>query len=218
MLYLSFSPVYHTSENTQNQLHLKITSNRCKNILLNNEFTMDALKKLIAGSLITLVVGGATYTFTQEDLTNNFANETGMTEEQASEYVSSVTEDQLDSWDVIGNEMKVEGDELVQLASEIDCVNYEYEWESPSLSCFEGKSQIDTLGRNYINLGNSYLRLGADTASDQEMIQTQQDIDALNQSLRFEVVSASYTQEDIEESINTNSYNKALLQSALDSN
>lgn len=178
---------------------------------------MDGLKKLIAGSVLTLVVGGATYTFTQEDLTNNFANETGMTQEQASNYVSNVSEDQLASWDVIANEMKVEGNELVQLAADIDCINYEYEWESPTLSCYEGKSQIDTLGRNYINLGNSYLRLDTDTASDEEMIQTQRDIDTLNQSLRFEVVSASYSQEDIEESINTNSYNKALLESALKS-
>lgn len=113
--------------------------------------------------------------------------------------------------------MKVEGNELVQLAADIDCINYEYEWESPTLTCYEGKSQIDTLGRNYINLENSYLRLDTDTASDKEMIQTQKDIDTLNQSLRFEVVSANYSQEDIEESINTNSYNKALLESALNS-
>lgn len=58
---------------------------------------MDGIKKLIAGSILTLVVGGATYTFTQEDLTNNFANETGMTQEQASDYVRNVSEDQLAS-------------------------------------------------------------------------------------------------------------------------
>ncbi len=178
---------------------------------------MDDIKKFIAGSIITLVVGGTAYSFTQEDVVNNFANDTGVTQEQAEQYVSDISEDELFSWDEIGNEMIIEGEEFVALAAETDCVNYEYEWETITMPCPEGKSQMSQLGRNTISLGESYVFLESDGASSSDMKQTVSRIDALNNSYDLEVVTLMYEPQDIVSIKQTNSYNKAVLTSAIKS-
>ncbi len=176
---------------------------------------MDDLKKFAVGTIITLVIGGTAYSVTQEDVVNNFAQDTGLTQEQAEQYITGMNEDELDTWDNVGKEMVQEGTDVISIAAGIDCTNYEYEWESVSLSCAQGKSQLQTLGQNTLNLGRSYLKLSTDTATSADMEQTIRDIDTLNASLRLSVVTANFHSTEIEEIRNTNSYNKAVLQAAL---
>ena len=178
---------------------------------------MEDLKKFAIGTIITLVVGGTAYSFTQEDVINNFAQDTGLSQEQAARYVSGMSEDELDTWENVGDEMMKEGQEVLIAASEIDCINYEYEWQSATLSCSQGKTQLTTLGQSSLDLGRSYIRLSSENATPADMQQTIQYIDALNATLRSEIVIANFTQADIEYIRNGNSYNKAVLQAALGS-
>ncbi len=177
---------------------------------------MDNIKGAIVGTVITLVVGGTVYTISQEDVIKNFASDTGLTQEQAMHYIDEITEDQLATWDEIGSDMINESQELLNVANEIDCVNYEYEWESLTLACSEGKMQINKLAEDLGSLGQSYVKLGSDSAAEGDMREAIRLIDQLNSSYHLEIVSAIIDQSIINEEIKTNSYNKALLQTVLE--
>ena len=84
------------------------------------------MKDLIKGGIITLLIGGSAYTISQSDVIKNFADDTGLTQEQAEEYVNNISEDELFSFDKIGADLIDEGKEIDSLTPEIDCVNYEY--------------------------------------------------------------------------------------------
>jgi hypothetical protein len=48
------------------------------------------VKKAIAGIIITVVLGGTSYTISQSDIVSNYAKETGQSQEQAQKYVDDV--------------------------------------------------------------------------------------------------------------------------------
>lgn len=176
------------------------------------------LKKAIVGSIIVLTIGGTTYIVNKEDVVNNFASDTGMNTQQAEEYVNSLKEEDMVGYDVIGNDFVKDGNDVLRGQSEIDCVNYEYEWESPSLTCDEGKSQLKELGNDEITLGNAYIKVASDSASEADIQNAINLIDEVNNDYDFEIVTALLDQPAIDESQKTNSYNKATLQAALNSN
>lgn len=178
---------------------------------------MDNIKGWITGGIITLVIGGTTYSFSQQDVANNMANDTGMTQEQAEQYVNQVTEEDMVPYDELGTDFVTEGQEWLKVASEIDCVNYEYEWESASLSCPEGKTQIREYGQDSIAVGRAYQALSLESATDSDISHAILVIDDLNSDLTFPAILWMYEPADIEEIKNTNSYNKALLETALES-
>ena len=49
-----------------------------------------AVKEAIFGTILTVVIGGAAYTVNKEDVVDNFADDTGLSQQQAEEYVDSV--------------------------------------------------------------------------------------------------------------------------------
>ena len=104
---------------------------------------MGNIKNIATGAIITLLIGGTAYTINQSDVIKNFSDDTGLTQEQAEQYINEIPEEELVSWGEIGSGYMSEGEELLDVAYEIDCANYEYEWESATLSCPEGKAQIE---------------------------------------------------------------------------
>lgn len=176
------------------------------------------MKKTIIGGILTLVIGGTAYTISQEDVIKNFSAETGMSSEQAEEYISGIEEEDLVSWNELGNDYINNGQEVLKQKSSIDCVNYEYEWQSSSLSCQAGKNQIEQLGELEIVLGNSYKVLGSDSAGKSDISKTITLLDQLNVKYQSEIVNWMFDAETIKEMKNTNSYNKSLLKAALESN
>lgn len=174
------------------------------------------MKKII-GAVITLVIGGTVYTFSQADVVKNFSKDTGLTQQEAEQYVSEIKEEDLESFDKIGAELISEGQEVVKAASEIDCVNYEYEWESPVLTCSEGKSQLKRVGDSEIALGRAYIVLDTEDASEDDMSLVIKNIDRLNIDLESKIVTLMLDPSTVDEMKKTNSYNKALIQTALDS-
>ena|SRR3989344_6538925 len=178
---------------------------------------MNDLTKLATGAIITLIIGGTAYSFNQADVVKNFAEDTGLTQQQAEQYISGISEDELASFDELGADEISLGQGLLSSASKIDCVNYEYEWESGTLSCSEGKAQINKIARDSISLGQAYIKLVSDSASKNDISATIGLIDQQNDSLESQILISLIDRATIDEMKQTNSYNKALLKAALES-
>lgn len=174
------------------------------------------MKKAIGG-IITLIIGGTAFTFSQADLVKNFSKDTGLTNEQAQEYVQSIDEDDLVAYDKLGADFVSDGNEFLKIAYDINCIKYVYEWETSLLTCEKGKSQLTVLGNDEIALGNGYIRLASDSANKDDILSAINLITRLNADLNFEIVRFIVDPDELSDIKNTNSYNKALLQSALES-
>ncbi|MGH7245312.1 MAG: hypothetical protein ACREBJ_00760 [Nitrosotalea sp.] len=175
------------------------------------------MKKII-GTIITLVIGGAVFTFSQADVVKNFSKDTGLTQQEAQQYVNGIKKEDLQSFDKIGSEFISDGQTVIEYTNKIDCVNYTYKWESDSLSCEEGKSQLNTISNDEIALGNAYKILDTEKATKDDMSLVIKDIETNNYDLQLGIVSAILNPSTIDGLKKRNSYNEALLQSALNSN
>lgn len=178
---------------------------------------MDNIKNIIVGGAITLIIGGTAYSFTQQDVVNNLSTETGMTQEQATQYINDIPEEDLASWDVIGNDFIVESNKTRSQATEIDCENYEYDWESPTLTCASGKLQLQKIADAEQATGEAYIKISLDTAVKEDVQALINMLDELNAVYNLEVMKNVYTKAELDELITGNSYNKAILKAALES-
>lgn len=178
---------------------------------------MDNIKGAIVGTIITVVIGGSAYAVNQADVVSNFAENTGVTEQQAERYVNSVTEEDLSSFAEVGDEFISDANQLLDLAEDIDCINYTYEWESAALTCYQGKSQLNQLANSEMALGRSYRRLDDEGADESDIRSTILLIDRLNANYGLPVVSVFLETYEVREMVNTNAYNKSLLQAVLQS-
>lgn len=180
---------------------------------------MDNIKGTIIGTIVTIIIGGAAYNVNQGDIVKNFADDAGLTKEQAEQYIKEIPEENLATWSEIGSEFVNEGQGLLKISNEIDCINYEYEWESFALPCSEGKAQLAKLSRGWILLGQSYIKLSLDSATENDIKETIRLIDQVNSDLELEFISIIVDvvdQSTIDETKTTNLYNKALLKTVLD--
>lgn len=178
---------------------------------------MDGIKNIAIGTVVTLLIGGTTYTLNQGDIIQNFADDTGMSTEQAEQYVNDIPEEELVSFEELGNGHLEMGQDVLNSAREIDCVNYEYEWESVSLTCLDGKAQLEKFALDNNSLGYAYKKLESDSASEDDISNTIRLIDRLNSDYEFEIITSILDWYIIDEGIKTNLYNKAILKTALES-
>jgi hypothetical protein len=177
---------------------------------------MDSIKGWVTGTVITILIGGTVYTFSQEDVINNFAEDTGLTREQAELYVSEIPEEELETFSVIGEELIDEGDDILSAADEIDCENFMYDWESTTLSCTEGKNQLNKLAEDTRSLGYAYKKMELDSATESDISEAIKLIDQLNADLRMEMPSNLWDWSVLDEEIKTHSYNKSILKAVLE--
>lgn len=171
----------------------------------------------IIGGIITLIIGGTVYSVSQGDIVNIFSEETGMSQSEAERYVENISDDELVSFDELGSDFISSGEEILSMASEIDCVNYYYEWETDTLPCEEGKSQIKIFGDSEVALGEAYQVLSSESATTDDIYSVIRLIDKVNENYSLEIVVKLLDYSYIDEAIKTNLYNKALLRAALDS-
>lgn len=176
------------------------------------------VKNAVVGTVITVIIGGTAYSINQADVINNFADDTGLTPQQAEQYINDIGEDEFASFEDIGADYIEDGEGILDSVAEIDCVNYEYEWESSSLSCEEGKEQLDKIGNDSILLGQAYQNLDSDSASEDDIYKAITLIDIVNADYDLSIVSIMLDDEIIDENKKTGSYNKAILEAAADSN
>lgn len=175
------------------------------------------IKEAIVGTVLTVVIGGTAYTVSQSDIVDNFAKNTGLTQEQAEEYVNSIEDDEFATFDQMGLFYIQDGEDLLETANGIDCTNYEYEWESSTLSCSQGKEQLSKLGNDSVSLGQAYRKLDTDSATKDDISLTINFIDIIQEGYNYQIVRAFLDDITIEESKKTDSYNKALLETILES-
>lgn len=175
------------------------------------------MKEKLIGGIVVLVIGGTSFAVRQKDVVNNFAEETGMSQQQAQQYVEN-SEDNLDSFSVIGKELVKDGNDVIDIASDIDC-RYEYEWETSELSCPEGKSQLNAFGEDELSLGNCYISLDDDLGAQAKpkMSECIAAIDKLNSSLEMPITDDVLDDAAVTEIKNGNLYNKSVLRAALES-
>lgn len=178
---------------------------------------MSKSKGGIIGAIITVVIGSVTYSVSREAIVDNFSRDTGMSKQEAEQYVENITEDDLVAYDELGSDYVSEGEATLDIASDIDCVNYEYEWETNLLSCEEGKSQLIKFGNSEIALGKGYISLVSESASTEDIALVIDLIDSYNANLTLKIVNQIYDYPTIDELRKSNSYNKATLQAILDS-
>lgn len=176
---------------------------------------MDIIKNIATGAVITLIIGGAAYNISQEDVIQNFADDTGLTQEQAEQYINQIPEDQMDTFSVVGSDFLKEGRELLEIANDVDCINYEYDW---SISCLVGKSQINKLAKDSTSLGYAFRKLDSDSASEEDIAETIRLIDQINSDYELEMAYNLWDLSELSDAKKINSYNKALLKAALESN
>ncbi len=175
------------------------------------------MNRLIGGAILTIIIGGTAYTISQADVVKHFADDTGLTQEQAEQYISGITDDDLVTFNELGADFINDGQEILKYSAGIDCVNYEYEWESNTLSCYQGKSQFKKMGNDEISLGQAYKKLGSDSASKDDISETINLIDKVNSNLELSIVDNVLDRSTIDETKKSNSYNKAILKAALES-
>ncbi len=177
-----------------------------------------SIKQVVVGGVISLVVGGTAYTVNQADVVKNFSNDTGLTQEQAEKYVNGIKEEDMVTYDKLGESYVKEGQDIINEADSIDCVKYQYDWETVSLPCAEGNAQLHKTGQDEVILGESYKKLNSDSASKSDMSSTIQYIDNVNTDYNSGIMTSYLDKAAIDDIKNTNSYNKALLKSALEGN
>ena len=176
-----------------------------------------SIGKAVVGGVITLVIGGSAYTINKTDIAKNFAEDTGMSQQQAEQFVNNMDDEDLVPFDELGDDYIDEGQGVINYSVEIDCVNYQYEWETYSLSCSQGKSQMSQIGRDMVALGKSYKILGSDSADRSDISNAITLIDKLSFDYKLPIVYAVLDKATVTEMQNNNSYNKALLKTALES-
>ena len=164
-----------------------------------------------------MLIGGGAYTVSHSDVVKHFAADTGLTQEQAEQYVNEINEDELVSFDQMGSDFITDGQKLLNSSSEVDCANYVYEWEATVMSCLEGKAQLAKLAQDSTALGQAYTKLASDSASRDDISNTIRLIDQLNVDFQLEIVNVALDWATVDEARKTNSYNKAILKAALES-
>jgi hypothetical protein len=175
--------------------------------------------KQIIGGVITLVIGGTVFAVSQSDIVSNFSKNSGMTQEQAQEYINNISESDLVSFSKIGQDFIDDGNILLDEARDVDCINYTYGWESSLLSCQNGKNQLQKIGNNEIKLGNCYKSLDTDLGdlAKSKIGECILDIDTVNADFNLAIVAELMDANTITDLKNTNIYNKSILESALES-
>lgn len=175
--------------------------------------------KQIVGGVVVLVIGGTSYTIHQSDVSNNLSKNTGMTQQQAQDYVNNIPKDQLESFSKIGQDLSSDGNSVNTEMNKIDCANYTYQWVTPTLSCDDGKTQMQAVGSNEITLGGCFEELDTDLGStaSAKINECLADIDTLNSAYDAPIVSVALDSKTINDTKTTLQYDKSVLQAALQS-
>jgi len=175
--------------------------------------------KQIVGGVITLAIGGTVYTVSQQDVTNNFSKNTGLTQQQAQQYINNIPQSDITSFTKAGQELINDGNSIQNIQSQIDCDNYTYNWETLTLTCADGKSQLQSISNDEIILGNCYQALDTNLGDSaiSKINECISDIDTDNAAYNLPIAAALLDSKTLTDLTNTNNYNKSVLQAALQS-
>lgn len=175
--------------------------------------------KRIIGGVIVMAIGGGTYTISQSDIAKNFSQNTGLSQQQAQQYVNNIKQSDLESFSKVGHDLVSDGNDISNKVASIDCVNYTYTWVSASLSCEGGKNQLQQVGDDEITLGNCYSALDTNlgNSAKPKISECISDIDTVDADYDLPIVSGILDSNTVSDIKNKDIYNKSELQAALNS-
>ena len=159
-----------------------------------------------------IVLFGTACDSSQKAVVKNFSEETGMTQQESQQYIENISEDELISYYELSKSHTATGEEIFNIVLELDCDNYIYEWETLTLSCLKGMSELVTFGNINTNLGEIFKVMGDGYSFTKDYKEAITLIDKLNESLKSEIMVALLDENIIEEMIKTNLYNKSIIQ------
>lgn len=175
--------------------------------------------KQIIGGVLTVAIGGTVYHVSQADVAKNLSQNTGMTQQQAQQYVNNIKQSDLESFSKVGQGFIDDANTVQSTLSQLDCENYTYTWETPTLSCSDAKNQLQTIANDESTLGSCYQSLDTDLGSsaNSQINECISDIDTVNADDQLPVATAVLDSKTLTDTTNTNNYNKSVLQAALQS-
>ena len=178
------------------------------------------MKRWIIGGVITLILGGTTYKVSQSSIVNNFSKNTGLSQQQAQQFVNNIPQKDLASFSKIGQSLVSDGNAALSDASSIDCTNYTYQWVTASLSCQDGVNQFQTAGNDEITLGNCYESLNTNlgNSSKSTINECISDSDMVTSDYNLPIIITLLDSKSIIDSKDAVIYDKSILQAALQSN
>lgn len=173
-------------------------------------------KKIVSGIVSVLVIGGVGYAISQSKLVDNFSKETGMSQQEAEEYVKNVKEEDLLGAKELGESYIRHSQETQKTNDEIDCATSTIDFaEDFGTDCVTVKAELTKLRRAEEKIGQAYIKLADDKA---DRTDTQNVINALDEYvaiIKKPIFSNIFTEESIDDLIKTTAYNKSLLVTAL---
>ncbi|HEV7453646.1 MAG TPA: hypothetical protein VGO07_00135 [Candidatus Saccharimonadales bacterium] len=186
--------------------------------LFREEFL--SMVKAIIGGVVVLVIGGTTVAVSNSDIADNFSKNTGMTKQQAQQYVGNIQKSDLESFSKVGQDLVSDGNLIQTELSSIDCVNYTYKWETASLSCQDARNEFQTISNDETALGNCYQTLDTNLGNSAKLKMNEciSDIDVVNADYDLPVATTFLDSNTLTKQKNTNIYNKSVLEAALQSN
>jgi hypothetical protein len=176
--------------------------------------------KKIVGGVIALAIGGTTYAVSNSAIVSNFSTNSGMSQQQAQQYIKNIPQSDLETFSKLGQGLVSDGNSILSESSSIDCTNYTYQWETSSLTCSDGDSQLQTVGNDEVTLGNCYQTLDTNLGdgADAKINECIADIDTVDSAYSLPIVTTLLDSGTITDNKNTDAYNKSVLQAALQSN
>lgn len=176
-------------------------------------------KKLIAAVLALLIVGGFAYTASQTDFFYSEPSTEGQSSPDQSEQNIEVQNPQhLGIYSELGSSYTKDAEEILAIADDTDCEKYSYEWESSTLTCEQGVSQLKNFGEIEVAIGKTLQMIAEEKATRTDISSAIAKIDELNQSYSDEIISYFLDEKVITENRRSNTNNKTALQALLDRN
>lgn len=176
------------------------------------------IKRVVGITIAILIVGGFTYTATQTDIFYTTASDSKSSEEIVQDTIKVKDTRELDIYNELGSSYIEDGEEVIAIANDMDCEKYTYEWESPTLKCDQGISQLTTFGNTEISVGEIFQKIALETATRAEIATAIAQIDKLNESYSDEIISYLLEESEITTNKQANANNKTALQSVLNGN
>lgn len=172
--------------------------------------------RTLGAGILVFVIFGTACDVSQKDVIKNFSQETGMTQEESQQFIEDISEDGLISYYELSTNHNTVGQEAFKIVLELDCNNYIYEWETETLSCGSGMAQLIIFGGLNLDLAKVYKLMGAGYAFTKDYEEAIELIDKLNESLKTEFIVLLFSENNIEEMIKSNQYNKVIIQTELE--
>jgi hypothetical protein len=187
-----------------------------------NNIKMDTIKNIAIGGMVTLTLGGVAYSFSHEDFVNNFAEESGLSQEQAEVYISDSEGRDGVSFGELADDLTRAAAPLQEALSKLDCESFsaadiKIVQETYGTSCEVLKMQGEQFTEATVRLSQSYRTLDGEVFTIENMVHAINSIDNYVETLDSQFIMLSMGTTSIAKMKLTGAYNKSVIKTAVES-